>query len=37
VWTATISLAIAFTCAAHAVVQRQIFKLDFAQALNVKE
>jgi len=37
VWTATIALAITFTFAAHGVVQRQILKLDFVQALNVKE
>lgn len=37
VWVTAILLGGVFTLAAHAVVQRRILKLDFVQALNVKE
>lgn len=37
VWCVSMTLAAVFTLLAHAIVQRQILRLDFVQALNVKE
>ena len=37
VWTTTIVLSIVFALMAHAVVQWRVHRLDFREALNVKE
>jgi putative ABC transport system permease protein len=37
IWTTTLALALLFTLAAHGVVQLSIFRMDFLNALKVKE